>query len=171
MTKPKKSESPTVTQASIEHACTVGKSLSVKREKVGDDDLLVAHLKFSGLTIDRDVIDFLAGAKRNWCDALFDELGAPIAALTLGFPGLELMLGGTLAGNAETDERLSFGTSAKLRGIAIDLVPLGAKLSGEITWNAAGDEVTDAEPLLGLLCMARLVLIREPQGDLLKDAA
>lgn len=154
----------------IEATAEIGKSISAKAEKVGDDEVTVAHLKFKGLFVDREAMDLLIGWQKGRAAlALFDEEGEPRAYFQLVLAG-DFDMGGSIAGNAETNEKLVV-TVGTLSNAKLDLCPLGALLSGKITWKAAGDEVSDAEPLLGKLCMAKFVVRGMQQLDLFREAA
>lgn len=168
MTKPKTEYETSAIK--IDATAEIAKGISVKVEKVGDEEVTVAHLKLKGLQVCRETMDLLIGWQPGRADlALFDETGEPRAYFTIE-PSGEYEFGGSIAGNAETGEKLILG-KATLQNVRLDLCPLGAKLSGEITWPAAGDEVSDTEPLLGKLCMVRAWIRGLRQRDLFKDAA
>jgi hypothetical protein len=153
----------------IDSILTLAKGISAKREKQPDDtEKVIVHLKFHSLVIQRDVIDALLRQPDGWsAGTLFDDMGAPIAHMDIALPALELGISGTIAGAEKTGEHIMLGSTARLKSITLSLVKLGANLAGELTWEAAGDEVSDAEPLLGKLCAAHIVLIDGAQGDLL----
>lgn len=146
---------------------TIGKSLSVKREKQPDEtEALVAHLKFTDALLDRDTINRIVGANVGF---LFDELGAPVARLVLGLPRLALTATGAIHGSTErADLRLTLA-DAELSGIEIALADKAGNLSAELTWKAAGDEVSDIEGLLGQLCVVDFALEDGGQADLFRD--
>ena len=155
----------------IESILTCGKTFSAKREKQSDEsEKVVAHLKFSALFAERHVLDELVGRPVGWSQgALYDEMGAPIAALEIGLPALVLEVNGTLAHTATAKDKLKL-MGAELSGVTAALTKLGVLLSGDLSWPVAGDECTDVEPLLGQLCQAKLTLSAPKQGDLLKAA-
>lgn len=133
-------------EAKIEATAEIGKSISVKVEKSDDDEVTRCHLKIKDLLVNRETADLLIGWQPGRADlALYDETGEPREKLVL--------------------------SSAVLKGVQLDLCPLGAKLSGELVWGAAGDEVSDIEPLLGKLCVVRLVVRGQQQIDLFQGAA
>ena len=69
----------------LKSTCEVAKTFSVKREKQGDDsEIVVAHLKIADCLIDRYQLDELCGQAIGWSTgALYDDLGAPLARVTL----------------------------------------------------------------------------------------
>lgn len=81
----------------------VGKGLTVKREKQADDtEVVVAHLKFAGMDIDRDAISRLCGRALGWSDAaFFDSYGAPVIRGSLSLPDLALTVTGLIRGNSQ----------------------------------------------------------------------
>lgn len=157
-------------EAKIEATAEIGKSISVKVEKSDDDEVTRCHLKIKDLLVNRETADLLIGWQPGRADlALYDETGEPRAYFGIAL-SREYEIGGSIAGNAETREKLVL-SSAVLKGVQLDLCPLGAKLSGELVWGAAGDEVSDIEPLLGKLCVVRLVVRGQQQIDLFQGAA
>lgn len=160
-------------EARIDATAEIGKSISVKIEKSDDEDedeVTRGHLKVKDLLVDRETIDLLIGWQAGRASlALYDESGAPRAYFGIALPG-EYEIGGSIAGTAQSREKLVL-SDAVLKRVQLDLCPLGAKLSGELVWSAAGDEVSDIEPLLGKLCWAQLVVRAEQQPDLFQDAA
>ena len=156
----------------IEATAEIGKTFSAKAEKVGDDLVTVAHLKFSELSIPREAVDLLIGWPEGMsAQRLYSELGEPLAYFGVDLSASDYTVGGSIRGNAETGEKLVIPPAATLSGVKLALVPLGALLSGELSWKAAGDEVADAEPLLGKRCMASLTIFGPVQVDWVKDAA
>lgn len=156
----------------VQATTEVGKTFSAKAEKVGDDLVTVAHLKIAEFNVPREAVDLLIGWPEGMAEQrLYSELGEPLAYFTISLDGCEYTVGGSIAGNAEAGERLIIPSAATLSGVKLVLVPLGALLSGELSWKAAGDEVADAEPLLGKLCMASLTIFGPVQVDWVKDAA
>ena len=156
----------------ITSTATLAKSFSVKREKTDDEsEHVVAHLKISDCLVDRDQLDEIIGLPVGWSTgALFDDLGAPLARLTLGLARRELRLSGVIKGGEKsTDPKLKLKDAA-VDGITLELTKLGALLSCQLSWTAEGDEVDDIADLLGQLCAASLVLEDGGQADLV-DAA
>lgn len=156
----------------IEATAGIGKTFSAKAEKVGDDLVTVAHLKLSEILVPREAVDLLIGWPEGMAgQRLYSELGEPLAYFTLALEGQDYTVGGSISGNADTGEKLVIPPAATLSGVKLVPVPMGALLTGELSWKAAGDEVADAEPLLGKLCMARLTIFGPVQVDWVKDAA
>jgi|GEM_PF-7114484 len=158
----------------IESIAEIGKALNIRAEKAKDETpIVVAHMGFKGLLIAREVIDALLGQKIGWAQStLYDELGAPVARMSLDLHKLEVFVTGAIKGNDETQEKLVL-TDASLTDIVITLssvTPNLALLQGSLSWQAAGDEVADAEPLLGKTCVMNVSLSANKQGDLLKAA-
>lgn len=153
----------------ISSTCTLGKSLSVKREKVGNSDdgeRVIAHLKFAELFVQRDVIDDLCKRPIDWAAmSLFDDQGAPLALIELGLPASEWTAQGALAGPGGKPSLALVG--AKLTGVVIALTPLGALVSGALSWEARGDEVEDVTDLLGKEVKIEIDLSDGGQQDLL----
>jgi hypothetical protein len=130
----------------------VGKSLTVKRTKVDDDEVVVATLKFEDLLVDRETIDGLCYQPDGWANlAFFDELGAPRIRLVLGLSKkLKLTATGAIKG-VKKGEAIKL-TEAELTDIELHLHDKGALMCGALSWQVAGDEVSDLEPLLGRTC-------------------
>lgn len=149
----------------------LGKSLSIKREKGEDDaEIVVAHLKFSDAIVPRETIDELVGMGIGWAEScLYNELGAPVARMEISLPKLSCEVTGTIKGNAK-DDSITLA-QATLDGVSLLLTDKGASMSGNLAWLVAGDEASDAEPLIGRLCSLHWVLQDAGQKDLLKDAA
>jgi hypothetical protein len=131
----------------------VGKSISIKREKVPDEsEINVAHLKFSGLYLQREQVDKLLNRDSGWTHgSFFDENGDPAIMLDIGAPLVDVTVTGTIRGTDATCLRLM---QAELTGITLTLCRLGAQMKGELSWVAAGDEVSDVDSLLGRECAA-----------------
>lgn len=150
----------------------LAKTFSAKSEK--DDDkaeIVRAHIKFSAMSVDRDSVDELIGSVPvGWTThVLFDDMGVPIAPLTLSLDGIALRVTGTIAG-ANDQAKLPL-MQADLTDITITLVKLGALVSGSLAWNAKGDEVEDVTDLLGKTCKITADVFGDSQGDLLRDSA
>jgi AMMECR1 domain-containing protein len=149
----------------IETILTVAKGFSLKREKTEDAELVYAHLKFGEMFLTREQIDTLLSQREGWArSSLFDPYGAPLMAMDIALPKLELCVVGTI-GDAEKEDRLRL-LEATLGDVGLLLTTQGAALSGTLTWQVAGDEASDVEPLLGRICSANLTL-KNRQGDLL----
>jgi len=155
----------------IESVLKLGKGITVKIEKQPDDtEKAIVHLKFAECIITREMIDeFITGVVGLVAPSLFDELGAPIARMVIGLPHLEVGVTGRINGNVSKSESLAI-TNATLGSIEIALIPNGGHLSGELTWEAAGDEISDAERLLGATCACAWIVEDGRQPDLLKAA-
>lgn len=152
----------------INSTATLGKSLSVKREKVGDEgERVIAHLKFAETFVDRDVIDDLCGRPIGWARmSLFDEMGAPVALLELGLPTREWQAAGGVSDPSGASLPLGRAT---LSAVTLALTPLGALLSGQLSWQARGDEVEDLTDMLGREVTIVLSLNDGGQQDLLEQ--
>lgn len=156
----------------VESAAEVGKTFSVKAEKDGDDLVTVAHLKIADLMVPREALDLLIGWPEGMAASRFySELGEPLAYFTIALEGQDYTVGGSIRGSVKTGEHLVIPAAATLSGVKLTLVPLGALLTGTLSWKAAGDEVADAEPLLGKLCMVALRIFGPVKVDWVKGAA
>lgn len=150
--------------------CRLAKTFSVKREKVDDDtEVVIAHLKIGETFIDREQVDELLRQPIGWsAEALFDELGAPRARLTLTLGGLcQLTYTGVINGGKKPTDPLLKLKEAAIDGVSIELTKLGALLSCQLSWEAAGDEVDDIADMLGLICNVDGVIEDGGQKDLL----
>lgn len=151
----------------------VAKSFTAKRVKDEDDaDSAVAcALKFSELPVERGEIDELVGLPLGLplglTERLFDELGAPLAPLTLSSKKRALEASGRVSFNAS---RLTLGSDCELTDIAVTLKELGGLLEGTLTWSARGDEVEDVAELLGRTCHVELTIAPPKQADLFDQA-
>ena len=157
----------------IQSTCEVAKAFSVRREKQPDDaEIVVAHLKIADCQIDRDQLDELCGQPVGWSTgALYDELGAPLARVTLTLHRSDWTAAGVIrGGDKSTDPRLTL-KDAELSAVTLELAPLGALLACQLSWAAAGDEVDDIADMLGKLCAVDLVLTDGGQADMLRPAA
>jgi hypothetical protein len=154
----------------INATATLAKTFSVKREKQADDsENVVAHLKIADVAIDRDQIDVLCGQPVGWSTgALFDELGAPRARLSLSLvPRARLTLSGVIDGGKKPHDPQLKLKEADVDAIVIDLTNLGALLCCQLSWTADGDEVNDVADMLGKVCNINVTLQDGAQGDLL----
>lgn len=145
------------------------KTFRVAREKLDDHtEQVIAHLRVSDIMIDRDQLDEIIGLPVGWATgALFDDLGAPVARLTLGLTRRELLLTGVIKGGEKsTDPKLKL-KDATVDGITLELTKLGALLACQLSWTAEGDEVDDIADMLGALCAVDAVLSTSGQQDLL----
>lgn len=126
----------------------IGKSFAVKLEKAPDkSEINVAHLKFSGLYLQREQIDQLLQRDVGWAQrCFFDELGDPTLMLQIAVPALEVTVTGMVLGRGEARLKLM---QAELSSVTLTLCRLGAQMAGELAWVAAGDEVSDVDDLLG----------------------
>lgn len=155
----------------ITSVATMGKSISAKRKKQDDDtQATIAHLKFAGLFLQREEIDALCCQPAGWCRQFYDDQGAPVLRAVLSLPNREFTVIGRVKHQADAPASLAF-TDATLAGMAIAFTDLGGELSGELTWRAAGDEISDAEPLLGQLTRVEWTVRDDEQGDLLRAVA
>ena len=149
----------------------VGKGLAIKREKADDDsEQTFAHLKFTDLLVRREEVTDLCAQRAGWCEtSFFDELGAPLGAWTLVLHKTNFTVTGYITGPGGKD-KLKLA-EATLEGIEVTFTKLGAVVSGQLVWKIAGDEASDAEPLLGRECLAVWVLEDCGQQDMLRDRA
>lgn len=146
----------------------VSKSFTARREK-GDDDAdsnVSCSLKFAELAVERDEIDELVGLPQGLAGRFYDELGAPLAPLTLSSKKRALDVSGRVRFDTNN---LTLGSDCELTDIAVTLKELGGLLEGTLTWAARGDEVEDVTELLGRACHLELTVVGPAQGDLLAD--
>lgn len=153
----------------LKTVATLSKSLAVKREKTGEDtEAVVAHLKFGECVIDRDQLDELLGQPIGWSTAsLYDDLGAPLARITLALNASNWSASGLVRGGDKIGDPPLKLKDAEIDSIALELAPLGALLSAQLSWMAEGDEVDDIADMLGKIVTFDLVLSNGGQGDLL----
>ena len=153
----------------LKTVATLAKSFAVKREKTGEDtESVVAHLKFGECLIDRDQLDELLGQPIGWSTAsLYDDLGAPLARITLALNASNWSASGLVRGGDKIGDPLLKLKDAEIDSIALELAPLGALLSAQLSWAAEGDEVDDIADMLGKIVTFDLVLTNGGQGDLL----
>lgn len=151
---------------------TVGKGITAKREKQEDDtEATIVHLKFSGLFVTREQIDALLGKDEGWSQrTLYDETGAPVLWCVLTPLRFECSVTGSLKPSADSDEGLRL-IDATLTKIDVTLTNVGGYVAGQLSWKAAGDEVSDAEALLGQTVQANLAFYDAGQQDLFSEAA
>lgn len=155
----------------ITSVATMGKGITAKREKQDDDTMAtVAHLKFAQLFVTREQIDALCGQPDGWCGAFYDDMGVPVGRMVLALPKFEATLIGTVRYAADAPMALTLA-DAQLHGIEIEFSNLGGLVRGEITWQAAGDELGDVEPLLGGMAQCVWTLTDGGQADLFREAA
>lgn len=154
----------------ITTTATLAKTLTVKREKRDEDsEAVIGHLKFGDAFVSKLDIDFLLGVQCEqdvpWAhNVLFTQLGAPRARLTLSAPDRALTASVRITGVKDEEMHVAGGT---LKGIVLTLEKSGALLSGEFTWEVAGDEVSDLETMLGKECRVDMSLTDGGQADLL----
>lgn len=144
----------------------LGKSLAVKATK--DDTkqrIVIASVKFAGLSVDRDAIDELIGKPVGWCSrVLFDDQGAPVGHYSLGVLGRLWRISGSIAGGHREGSLPLL--QAELTDLTLSLVPLGAVAEGTLTWASRGDEAEDVNDLLGNTCKAVWEITDAGQDDL-----
>lgn len=153
----------------ITTTCEVAKGLNIKREK-GEDEIerVIAHLKVADLFVTREQINELCGQGPGWSEtALFDDQGAALALLDIGLPNAEFPVTGDLH-QANGTARLKIGLGT-LSGLSFLTTTQGASLSATLSWEIAGDEASEIEPLLGRNVVVALDLQAPRQRDLLKD--
>jgi hypothetical protein len=144
----------------------VGKSLTVKRTKIDDAEVVVATLKFEDAVVDRETIDELCYQPIGWAaGAFFNDLGAPRIRLNLGlWKKLDLTVTGAIKG-VKASEAIKL-KQAELRDVELSLHEMGALMSGTLSWEVAGDEVEDLEPLLGRQCSMVFTIIDDGQKQI-----
>lgn len=151
----------------IKSVAQLAKSLSVKREKdAADDTVVVCHLKFADLFVEREVVDELCKQPLGWHQAFYDDLGAPVGALELSLHGRAWSVTGVIKAGPNRPAQLSL-LEASLSKVALELAKLGALVSGAVSWTARGDEVEDLTELLGGLVAVEWRLTDGRQADLL----
>lgn len=154
----------------IRSTAELGKSLSVKREKDGDDVIVACHLKFADLFCDREQFDEICRQPIGWHGAFFDELGAPVNVFDIGLPLSSWSVTGRIKGGDSRPEELRL-LQATLSGVTCTLTKLGALLSGSLSWKARGDEAEDLTELLGRLVAVDWQIADGGQQDLLAPRA
>lgn len=153
----------------ISTTLTLGKSLAIRREKDGDDEVTCAHLKFTDLFLSREQVNALCGQRPGWCEtSFFDELGAPIGDWSLTLHKTAFVLAGAI--DEPGGEGMRF-TEAAVDSLELKFTKLGAVASGHLVWKVAGDEAGDIEPLLGRECKAEWQLTDGGQARLPLGAA
>lgn len=156
----------------LNSTCRLAKAFSVKREKQEDDtERVIAHLKIGETFIDRDQVDELLRQPIGWStSALFDELGAPRARLTLSMGGVHpLTFVGVIRGEDTRNGPKLTLKEAAIDGVALELTKLGAALSCQLSWQAAGDEIDDISEMLGSTCAIVGTIEDGGQRDLLSS--
>lgn len=158
----------------IDTIAEIGKGLSIKREKASEaekntgaeSERIVCHLKFSGAPISRDELNAIVGAEL----VLWDEVGTPLAPMTIALDTRKLTFVGKVGGDSKRGEAIVLA-DASLKNITITPslgMGWGATLAGELTWNTAGDEADDLHGLLGLTCALVGALHDGQQADLFR---
>jgi hypothetical protein len=153
----------------IRSTAELGKSLSVKREKDGDDVIVACHLKFADLFCDREQFDEICRQPIGWHGAFFDELGAPVNVFDIGLPLSSWSVTGRIKGGESRPEELRL-LQATLSDVTCRLAKLGALLSGSLSWKARGDEVEDLTELLGRLVSVDWKITDGGQQDAFRQA-
>lgn len=144
------------------------KTFRVAREKLDDDtEQVIAHLRVADIMLDRDQLDELCGQPIGWsAGALFDDFGAPRARLSIALNRNDLTLSGIIDGGKRPADAVLRLKDAGMSGIGLELTKLGALLSCQLSWRAAGDEVDDIAEMLGRLCNFAAVIQDGGQSDL-----
>lgn len=151
----------------ISTTLTLGKSLAIRREKDGDDEVTCAHLKFTDLFLSREQVNALCGQRPGWCEtSFFDELGAPVGDWSLTLHKTAFVLAGAI--DEPGGEGIRF-TEAAVDSLELTFTKLGAVARGQVVWKVAGDEAGDIETLLGQQCRADWHLTDGGQQDMLWD--
>ena len=113
----------------------IAKSFTARREKAEEDadSNVSCSLKFSELAVAREEIDELIGLPEGLAARLYDDLGAPLAPLTLSNKKRALEVTGRVSFNAS---KLTLASSCELTDVAVTLKELGGLLEGTLTWSA-----------------------------------
>lgn len=145
---------------------TLAKGFNTKVVKgEGGREVTTCEVKFAGMPVNREHIDPLLGMPFGWAAiALFDELGAPLAHLSIGSFRRPLRFTGRIMG--PRGEPVLSLLQAELSDIEVGLTNVGGILDGKLTWLARGDEVEDSDGLLGKLCRAEFEVSDGDQEDL-----
>ncbi len=157
----------------VRSTCKVAKSFSVKREKAADEsERIVANLKISDALVDREQLDELCQQPIGWAEtALFDDMGAPRASLTLTLHRDDLTLSGVIKGGDKSHYPKLTLKGAELGAVTLELTKFGALLGGTLSWIAAGDEVDDIADMLGCECSFVVVITDGGQDDMFSDVS
>lgn len=147
----------------LKSIATIGKSLTIKREKDSNDvEIVVAHLKFSGAFLQRDQIDELCQLERGWAQScLFWEDGLPRGHMSIDL----LKFSGSVTGSIGDSKAKIMLANAELTDVSFTLTKLGASLDGHLAWPIAGDEASDVESLLGQECEIHWLIVGPEQSD------
>lgn len=154
--------------ATIETTAEIGKSLSIKREKQEDEEVVIAHLKFSDAFVPRETMDELFNQPLGWSNYLFGEDGFPHVRAEISLMKFDAEATGVIRGRANEYIKLA---GAKVTGVSLMLTEKGANLAAELTWKVAGDEVSDLEPLLGRTCVLTVTIADGGQQDAFRQRA
>lgn len=159
----------------------VSKSLTVKREKQDDIEVLHCHLAIEHIEVKREVIDAICNQRRGWAsEALYDELGAPRIRLDLRLKDLQLEARGQITSDAgdRKDGKPRRGEAFALKlppsqvtKIRFELVDNAALMSLRFTWDTAGDEADDCAPILGRDCKCEIDIEGTTQTDLARPGS
>jgi hypothetical protein len=149
----------------LDTVLTLAKSFTTKITKEGGQEITVCEIKFSGMPIQRDVVDPMLGMPFGWAAlALYDEQGAPLNRLTISSYRSALRVTGRIVG--PRNEPVLALIQAALSDIEVGLMDKGGIVAGKLSWKARGDEVEDADQLLGKVCLAEFEITDGDQADM-----
>lgn len=163
-------------QLKITTFADVGKKMTTTRQK--DSELVTCQISAKGIRVSRETMDELSGLPIGATSPLYAESGVPWQHMSFLLPKRALLATGTLqmrrdSGQVLAELALSKAAAGDLRfnlDTPDDQGPT-ATMSCTLLWKAAGDEVSDVEPLLGQKVYLELKLTDQPQQQLFKDSA
>lgn len=142
-------------QVTLRTLCDVGRKMTTTRQK--GSDLVTCQISVKGVRVAHEHMDELAGLPVGATATLFDELGAPRQRMSFLLPKRGLLAKGKLqlrreSGAVACELDLS-ATPAVCSDIRFNLDTPDdqgptSMMSFTLIWKAAGDEVSDTEPLL-----------------------
>lgn len=152
----------------IETVATLAKSASIKREKDEKDvEKTFVHLKIAGLFVMREQVAEILNLDEMIVSDLYDEQGAPVVPLIVANPLRSFTATGVLRRGDGPSASILKVSNAEFEKLELILCAKGAYMSGSLSWEVAGDEASDLEPLLGRDCGAKLSLETDRQLDLI----
>jgi hypothetical protein len=154
----------------------VGKKMTTTRQK--DSELVTCQIAAKGVRVSREAMDELSGLPIGCTAPLYDELGAPHQRMSFLLPKRGLIADGTLqlrkdsgAVTAELELKKAIAGDLRFNLDTPDDQGPTAMLSFTLLWKAAGDEVSDVEPLLDQKVYLELKLRDPPQEKLALGSA